>query len=105
MWGQHEESWNQVYNGSEEHKASWSHELLGGAAGFEAMKAYEDHLARNGQPQSHAFAKELIAGFAAAEIDKLAETKGLDFIDRERAKHEAKARAHEMYEQKYENNY
>jgi hypothetical protein len=31
-----------------EHEAKFSHELIGGAAAFEAMKAYEDHEARNG---------------------------------------------------------
>lgn len=29
-----------------------------------------------GKPVSHAFAKELLAGFAGGEIDKLAETHG-----------------------------
>lgn len=32
------------------HEAKWSHELIGGAAAYEAMKAYEDHEARNGSP-------------------------------------------------------
>jgi hypothetical protein len=31
-----------------EHEAKFSHELIGGAAAFEAMKSYEDHEARNG---------------------------------------------------------
>ena len=35
-----------------------------------------------GQPIQHAFAKELLAGFAGAEADRLFETKGLDFLDR-----------------------
>jgi hypothetical protein len=62
------------------HEASWSHELIGnvfntdysnlkiwfdkivaGAAAFEAAKAYENHLAENGQPDSHATAKELMS--------------------------------------------
>ena len=30
------------------HEAKWSHELIGGAAAYEAMKAYEDHEAREG---------------------------------------------------------
>jgi hypothetical protein len=30
----------------------------------------------------HAFAKELIAGFAGAEVDKLFETKGMSFLTR-----------------------
>ncbi|KAI8583929.1 hypothetical protein K450DRAFT_220654 [Umbelopsis ramanniana AG] len=92
---------DEVYN-TEGHKSSWSHELIGGAAGFAAMKAYEAKEAREGKPQSHAFAKELIAGIAAAEADKLFETKGLNFIDREKAKHEAKNNAIKMYEEKYE---
>jgi hypothetical protein len=54
-----------------------------------------------GQPVSHAFAKELLAGFAGAEVDKLAETKGEDFFDRERSKHEAKKRAENLYDQHY----
>ena len=32
------------------HEAKWSHELIGGAAAYEAMKAYEEHEARNGSP-------------------------------------------------------
>lgn len=36
------------------HKASLSHELIAGAAAFEAAKAYEKHCAENGKPDSHA---------------------------------------------------
>ena len=62
-----------------EHKAKLSHELIGGAAAFEvrlhvflflfidvlidipqAAKAYQDHCERNGKPESHAKAKELL---------------------------------------------
>lgn len=39
-----------------------------------------------GKPVSHAFAKEAIAGLAGAEVDRLAETKGEDAWDREKAK-------------------
>lgn len=31
------------------HEAKWSHELIGGAAAYEAAKAYEEHSARNGK--------------------------------------------------------
>ncbi|KAJ5736169.1 uncharacterized protein N7483_001294 [Penicillium malachiteum] len=77
------------------HEAKWSHELIGGAAAYEAMKAYEDHEARNGKVDNHAKAKEIIAGFAGAFIDREVETKGLDFVDREKAKHHAKERLEE----------
>ncbi|KAF8574253.1 hypothetical protein K439DRAFT_1642329 [Ramaria rubella] len=72
------------------HKAELSHELLGAAASYEAAKAYENHVAANGQPDTHAKAKELIAAFGGAFIDRMVETKGLDFVDREKAKHAAK---------------
>jgi hypothetical protein len=42
------------------HKAHLSHELLGGAAAFEAAREYEKHVAKNGQPQNHVLAKELL---------------------------------------------
>jgi hypothetical protein len=54
-----------------------------------------------GKPVSHQFAKEVLAGFAGAEVDKLAETKGEDFFDRERSKHEAKKQAEHLYDQHY----
>lgn len=66
-----------------------------------AFKAFEDHQRNEGKAVSHAFAKELLAGFAGAEVDKLAETKGEDYYDREKAKHEAKRRADQLYDQHY----
>lgn len=45
----------------------------------------------------------MLAGFAGAEVDKLFETKGLDAIDREKAKREAKHRAEQLYDQQYGN--
>lgn len=46
-------------------------------ASMKAAKAYEKHKAENGQPSSHAEAKELLAGFAGAFIDREFETKGV----------------------------
>ncbi|KAJ6616345.1 cipC protein [Mycena sp. CBHHK59/15] len=77
------------------HKASLSHEFIAAAASFEAAKAYEKHCAENGKPESHAKAKEILAGLAGAFIDREVESKGLDFIDKEKAKHEAKKRCEE----------
>ncbi|CEL62635.1 hypothetical protein RSOLAG1IB_04991 [Rhizoctonia solani AG-1 IB] len=75
------------------HEASWSHELIAGAAAFEAAKAYENHLAENGQPDSHATAKELIAGFVGVFLDREIETKGLDWYDRQHAERQAREHA------------
>jgi hypothetical protein len=54
-----------------------------------------------GKTVNHQFAKELLAGIVGGEVDKLAETKGADYIDRERAKHEARQRAENLYDQHY----
>lgn len=62
---------------------------------------FEDRQRKNGQPVSHQFAKEAIAAFAGAEVDRLAETKGADFIDRERAKRDAENRGRDLYDQHY----
>jgi len=43
----------------------------------------------------------IVAGIAAAEADKLFETKGLDMFDRERAKRHASEQAKKLYEEKY----
>ncbi|KAJ7170675.1 hypothetical protein C8R43DRAFT_59821 [Mycena crocata] len=77
------------------HKSDISHELLAGAASFVAAREFEKHCAANGKPQSHAEAKALMAGFAGAFIDKEVESHGLDFIDKEKAKHDAHNKANE----------
>ncbi|KAI0770760.1 putative phosphoglycerate mutase family protein [Irpex lacteus] len=76
------------------HKAALSHELIAAAASYEAAKAYEQHVARNngGVPVEHAKAKEFLAAAAGGFIDKLVESKGLDFIDKEKAKRHAHER-------------
>lgn len=69
------------------------------SAVFESVWTY---IECTGKPPSHAFAKELIAGFVGGEVDKLAESKGMDWVDREKAKHHAKQNAEHMYEERYE---
>ncbi|KAL4950939.1 hypothetical protein BDW69DRAFT_171096 [Aspergillus filifer] len=95
------EEFNNLDSTNEEHRAKFSHELIAGAASFEAMKAYEEHCERNGKPESHQMAKELLAGFAGAFIDREVETKGLDFVDRERAKRHAREQVEEASRQDY----
>ncbi|ORY67247.1 cipC-like antibiotic response protein [Pseudomassariella vexata] len=94
------ETHNKVYN-EEHHKAHFGHELVAGGAAFEAMKVFEDRQRKKGEPVNHAFAKEMLAGIAAAEVDKLVETKGLDHIDRQKAKHHAEKQAEHLYDQHY----
>ena len=66
-----------------------------------AIKAYEDHVRSTGEQVSHAKMKEMLAGFAAAEVDKLFETKGLDYLDREKAKRMATEQAYQLAHEKY----
>ena len=74
--------------------------MVAGAAAFEAMKAYENKRTSEGNTD-HTFAREMLAAVAAAESDKLIETKGLDYIDKERARNQAVQQAHQMYDEKY----
>ncbi len=74
---------------------------MAGGAAFEAVHLWEKRQQAEGKPVSHSFAKEAIAALAGAEVDKLFETKGLDFIDREKAKHSAKENAKHIYDQQY----
>jgi len=66
-----------------------------------AMKAYEDRCRENGETVSHGKMKEILAALAAAEVDKLVETKGLDFLDREKLKRLAVDQAHSLATEKY----
>lgn len=54
-----------------------------------------------GKTVNHGFAKELLAGFVGGEVDKLAETKGLDEVDKIRAREQAKKNAEQMYDDHY----
>ncbi|KAG0152223.1 hypothetical protein CROQUDRAFT_650316 [Cronartium quercuum f. sp. fusiforme G11] len=76
----------------EHHKAKLSHQLISGAAAFSAAKAWEEHKKKHGRPSDHAKAKQIAAGFAGVFVDRFIESHGLDFVDRERAKHEARKR-------------
>lgn len=85
----------------DQHEGKFSHELVAGGASFAAFKVFEDRQRRNGQPVSHAFAKEMLAGIAGGEIDKLFETKGLDYLDRDESKRQAQQYVEQAYEQHY----
>ncbi|KAH0558626.1 hypothetical protein GP486_004725 [Trichoglossum hirsutum] len=101
-WGESHDAHEKVYSdGGPKHEAKLSHELIAGAAAFEGFKLFEDRQRKQGKPVSHAFAKELLVGLAAGEVDKLLETKGRDYIDAERAKHHAKESAENMYDDHY----
>lgn len=54
--------------------------------------------AQNGKPATHAKAVELIATLTAGAVDHYIESKGLDEIDREKAKHKAKKDAERYLE-------
>ncbi|KAK9914976.1 hypothetical protein WJX75_003248 [Coccomyxa subellipsoidea] len=86
---------------SQDHKGKFSHEALGGAAAFAAMRAYEKHQGKEGKPPNHQLAKEMLAGLAGGEADKLAETKGLNEMDAMHAKNHARQEAERMYNQNY----
>ncbi|ORZ03645.1 hypothetical protein BCR43DRAFT_520755 [Syncephalastrum racemosum] len=83
---------------SGDHKGKLSHELIAGAAAYEATKAYNKHCEKHGKPVDHAHGKQLIGGIAGGIVDKLAETKGLDKVEKHKAKKDAEQQAHSYYD-------
>ncbi|KAF2422180.1 hypothetical protein EJ08DRAFT_701729 [Tothia fuscella] len=98
-WEESHDSYQQVHDN--DNRAELSHEVLAGAASFGAFKMFEDRQRKEGKPVSHQFAKEMLVGLAGVEVDRLAETKGADYVDRERAKHDARRNAERMYDDHY----
>ncbi|KAK4177601.1 hypothetical protein QBC36DRAFT_345336 [Triangularia setosa] len=86
-------------------KGSISHEMLGGAAAFEAMHLWEKQQRRKGESVSHGFAKEALAAMAGAEADKLWERhhgrNGGNERDREREREHARRQVEKLYDQQY----
>jgi hypothetical protein len=95
-----EDAYNQVHGDKPPHEVT--HELVAGAAGFEALRLFEKHREKEGAPEHHALAKEMLAGFAAAEVEKLFEKGVYDHLDREKAKKAAQEQAAHLYDQQYQ---
>jgi hypothetical protein len=91
----------QVYGGGMPHH-EMTHELLAGAAGFEAMRMFEKHREAEGVPEHHELAKELLAGFVTAEVEKHIERGVYGHLDRERAQQVAQGQADYLYQQQYQ---
>ncbi|KAG2215082.1 hypothetical protein INT45_003149 [Circinella minor] len=87
----------------DKHEGSFTHELIAGAAAYQAAKAYNEHCEKEGKPQDHAKAKQLLAGLAGGVVDKLIETKGLDAIDKIKAKRHAEEQLDSYYESDLKN--
>ncbi|KEZ45558.1 hypothetical protein SAPIO_CDS1893 [Scedosporium apiospermum] len=85
----------------DQHQGKFSHEAVAGGAAFEAMKLFLDRQRKQGGPVKHALAKELLMGVAGAEVDKVMETKGMDYLDRESVKRDAQRQAEQMYDDQY----
>ncbi len=108
-----------------DNQGSLSHEVLAGGAAFMAMREYLKHEEANGSPtpsisspaprliiriscwhsflpgvaENHTVAKDILAGLAGGEADKLMETHGENFCDRERMRYGAKEQANSCYDQ------
>jgi hypothetical protein len=91
---------NQV-NDMDQPRHEITHEVLAGAAGFEAMRMFEHHRENEGVAEHHELAKEMLAGFASAEVDKHFENGYYDHLDREQAQQMAQQQANYLYDQQY----
>ena len=95
-----EGAYGQVYGGNARH-GDVTHEVLAGAAGFEAMRMYEHHREREGIREHHELGKEMLAGFAVAEIEKHFLGDRYGHLDRHEAKRLAREQADYLWQQQY----
>ncbi len=93
-------AYDQVYGGGLRH-GDVTHELLAGAVGFEAVRMYEHHREREGIVEHHSLGKELLAGFAAAEVDKHFDSGRYGHLDRHHARLQAQQQADYLWNQQY----
>jgi hypothetical protein len=117
-----ERSYNRVYDDNnfraDTHPHLLGHQAVAGVAALAGFKAFEDHQRKEGlsaqlewphniyylltgKPVSHQFAKEMLAGFAGAEVDKMAQRRGDGWFHREMARHQAQENAKQMYDDYY----
>lgn len=92
---------NSTTSGISDNRTKLSHDIVAGAASFEATRLFEDKHRKNGKPVSHAFAKKTLTAFASSEVDKLFEVKELSHLD----KNQIKSEAIRMVEKEYETYY
>ncbi len=95
-----QDAYDQVYGGGIPHHEV-THDLLAGAGGFEAVRMYEHHREREGIAEHHALGKELLAGFAAAEVDKHFDSGRFGHLDRDQARLQAQQQADYLWQQQY----
>lgn len=95
-----QDAYDQVYGGGQPHHQV-THELLAGAAGFEAMRLFEKHRAAEGVPEHHQLAKELLAGFVGAELEKHFESGRYGHLNKHEARRLAREQADSLYQQRY----
>ena len=93
-------AYDQVYD-DQRPRHEITHEVLAGAAGFEAMRMYEHHREREGIVEHHELGKEMLAGFAVAEIDKHFQQDRYGHLDRHEAKRLAREQADYLWQQQY----
>jgi hypothetical protein len=93
-------AYDQVYgNGMRDHDVT--HELLAGAAAFEAVRMYQHHREREGIAEHHAVGKEMLAGLAAAEVDKHFAARRFGHLNRDEARRQARQQADYLWQQQY----
>ena len=95
-----QDAYGQVYD-DQRPPHEMTHELLAGAAGFEAMRMYEHHREAEGITEHHELGKEMLAGFASAELDKHLEKDYYNHLDRDQLQWQTQQQANYLYDQQY----
>ncbi|OQV21891.1 hypothetical protein BV898_04104 [Hypsibius exemplaris] len=84
-------------------KFKWTNEFIAAAAGFEALKYYENHLINSDElpPRTCAEMNELLTQFATAEVDKIFQIQTLHHGSPAKTKILAAEQARMFAKQKY----
>jgi hypothetical protein len=65
------------------------------------MRVYQHHREREGVAEHDALGKEMLAGLAAAEVDKHFAKRHFSHLDREEARRQARQQADYLWQQQY----
>jgi hypothetical protein len=95
-----EEAFKQVNDGGSANE-NLTHEVLAGAAGFEAIHLYEKHREKEGIVEHNQVGKELLAGFAAGVAEKYIEKGVGKALDKNKVKKDAAAHAEAIWQEEH----
>ncbi|KZV99179.1 hypothetical protein EXIGLDRAFT_260100 [Exidia glandulosa HHB12029] len=86
---------------TEEHKETWTHQVIALAAGFSSIYALEAHLRATGHEPGLDSTLDLLENIASSEVDKIISHKEVFWVDGPKARRNAVRQAHHIARRRY----